>query len=586
MTDTQVLSQKIQQIIDSRKSLLPEVSKQVGSVGNRISSLQVLVGSVDELINYEKDEELKADLQFEHDELIGLIAKLKKQREDFASLEGRFSRNTVNIGVSGEARQGKSTTLQSFSGLSETQIPTGEGLPVTAVRSEIFNSDSDYATIRFKTQNSFISEYIKPHLDVINERLDKKITIDDIGDLQRVQLPDNLGNNVDSIASNSLRSLQDAQEALGTYKVYLTGETKTIRLDELRKFVAYPDNDEIKSGNAERAHLAVDEVKIFCKLPSVGSAKIGLVDLPGLGEISNSVAKMHTGGLEDGIDQIVLIMKPTQEEGYAKTGISRNVDQLREIQKGIKRRSDLITAAINITAGAEKSVETLADDFERRINGAQESDKIKVEKYIAIDFVSVSDLFEKILEKIAQALPRMDKEVYEYVMDGNGINRDVPNSLTSLIRIVNKIRKAIPLKDKVIEQQIKKISAKLISEYSGSIEPIMWKNIGVKSEAFKSFEKMVESIHASNESGIANGFFKRDLNEWRADSIGMPNYSSYFSEECHRVKAEIISRYSGVDAYYSSQIEDLKERILSAFFNNTGDLRNAIFDTSSNLTNN
>ena len=42
-------------------------------------------------------------------------------------LEARLARDTVNIGVSGQARVGKSTLLQSVSGLGDDQIPTGPG---------------------------------------------------------------------------------------------------------------------------------------------------------------------------------------------------------------------------------------------------------------------------------------------------------------------------------------------------------------------------------------------------------------------------------------------------------------------------
>ena len=45
-------------------------------------------------------------------------------------LKARFSRSTLNIGVSGRARVGKSTLLQSIAGLHDEQIPTGSGLPV------------------------------------------------------------------------------------------------------------------------------------------------------------------------------------------------------------------------------------------------------------------------------------------------------------------------------------------------------------------------------------------------------------------------------------------------------------------------
>jgi hypothetical protein len=51
------------------------------------------------------------------------------------------------------------------------------------------------------------------------------------------------------------------------------------------------------------------------------------------------------------------------------------------------------------------------------------------------------------------------------------------------------------------------------------------------------------------------------------------------------VKAEIVSRYSAVDAYYSAQIERLKEGVLEAFFAQTGDLKSAILPVGNAFTN-
>ena len=84
--------------------------------------------------------------------------------------------------------------------------------------------------------------------------------------------------------------------------------------------------------------------------------------------------------LQDGVDQIFPIMRPTDAEGYAKQGIASNIDHLRRIQPGIKRRGDLITAGINVTEGLSETVETLKDDFERKINSAS-SDRIEVLEY-------------------------------------------------------------------------------------------------------------------------------------------------------------------------------------------------------------
>src|SRR5699024_9717578 len=73
----------------------------------------------------------------------GLRKEIDNALDRLDVVENRFSRKTINIGVSGRARVGKSTLLQSISGLSDEQIPTGSGVPVTAVRSAIFHSENE-----------------------------------------------------------------------------------------------------------------------------------------------------------------------------------------------------------------------------------------------------------------------------------------------------------------------------------------------------------------------------------------------------------------------------------------------------------
>src|SRR3954452_2856087 len=81
-----------------------------------------------------------------------------------AVTRARVSRHTVNIGVSGRARNGKSTLLQSLSGLDDEQIPTGRGQPVTAVRSRIFHSDTARsARLTMHNTVSFCAEVVGPY---------------------------------------------------------------------------------------------------------------------------------------------------------------------------------------------------------------------------------------------------------------------------------------------------------------------------------------------------------------------------------------------------------------------------------------
>ena len=569
------IGSRVGQIVDRRRQLVPVVEREMRAVSARSDSVKALLALLSQLRSIESDEDSTRRIDEASGDLVQVVNDLRSREETLRALRTRFSRDTVNIGVSGEARVGKSTTLQRISGLSDTQIPTGDGLPVTAVRSEIFNSTDEHADVSFRDQASFISEYIRPLLSVVNEQLDPPIEINTLHAFRGIRLPESLGNNIDSTATDSLKRLKEAQRSIDTYADLLTGGTKRVALADLRKYVAYPTNDELRaeeSGGApaSRAYVAVNAVAIYCPFPSLPGAQIGLVDLPGLGEIGASVADMHLSGLEDGVDQIVPIMRPTESEGFVKQGIASNIDHLRRIQPGIKRRADLITAGINAYAGLDRTVQSLAEDFDRSINGAQESDKIELLTYTAIDDASVSEFFSTLLMKIADRLPSMDEEVLEYALRELDDDTSVLATLRDLDRTMNDLLRRMPLPDKILNQQIDRICSGLVDEYN-RYEVVLATAVGAQSQWYKEFDKSVATIHQQTSQGIKDGFFLGE-EAWRSTARGQADYYNWYREEAKRVRREIIARYSGLDTFYDDHVTEFKLRVIQTLLDNTGNL--------------
>ena len=59
---------------------------------------------------------------------------------------------------------GKSTLLQTIAGLTDEQIPTGEGIPVTAVRCRLRHSTTHKrATLTLHSFESFRDEILRPY---------------------------------------------------------------------------------------------------------------------------------------------------------------------------------------------------------------------------------------------------------------------------------------------------------------------------------------------------------------------------------------------------------------------------------------
>ncbi len=188
-----VLVERVDSILATRRGLLPAVQREVDNAGRRKSEIEHLLSLLAELKDIEKDRDALERIEGATDDLARLLASFDAREETLDALRVRFSRETVNIGVSGEARVGKSTTLQKFSGLTDTQIPTGKGLPVTAVRSEIHNSADEHAEVTFRDQKTFITEYVQPLLEIVNNHLDVPLSVDSVAGLRTAKFPETLG---------------------------------------------------------------------------------------------------------------------------------------------------------------------------------------------------------------------------------------------------------------------------------------------------------------------------------------------------------------------------------------------------------
>ncbi|AXT84670.1 hypothetical protein C6I20_05335 [Aeromicrobium sp. A1-2] len=568
------LVDRVDGILATRRSLLPAVQREVDDAARRKSDVERLLSLLAELKEIEKDQDALHRIDGAIDDLNRLLVSFAAREGTLDALRVRFSRETVNIGVSGEARVGKSSTLQKFSGLTDTQIPTGKGLPVTAVRSEIFNSSDESAEVNFRDQKTFITEYVQPLLAIVNKHVDIPLSIDTLAGLRSADFPETLGANVDSVSTDSLGRLLDAQKSLSTYESLLTGTVRQVPLGDLRSYVAYPTKDDLDAEEAtgapaNRSYIAVKSVKIFCPFPGLEGVKVGLVDLPGLGEIGASVADMHLHGLNDGVDQIFPIMRPTDAEGYAKQGIASNIDHLRRIQPGIKRRGDLITAGINVTEGLSETVETLRDDFERKINSAS-YDPIDVLEYTAIDDTSVAELFDTLLQRVSDRLPTMDQEVFAYALASEAGEADVTGTLEGLNRTLTELLRLIPIPEALLLRQISRIARDLIHEYN-AFQKKLDDQADEHSDWYAAFDADVERIHSRSDGWIQDGFFMgRD--QWEAGARGQKDYYNWYRNETQRLRREIIAQYSGLDVFYDDQVTQFKNDVIRIFFDNTGEL--------------
>ena len=568
MTNIEQTIAAIDATIAARKEQLPAIQSERARIQDQVADLNCVRAQIEELLAAGTDESVRVEVCSAKDALDDFISQLEGYLSSLDELEAEFTRDTLNIGVSGAARTGKSTTLQRITGLNDTQIPSGGLNPVTAVRSEIYNSPRNEAVITLKTEREFIEGYVRPHVANVNEYLSdrEKISIGSIATLKTTELPRRLSGTVSVAATDSLKRLREAKASVCTFEGLLGRAPMTVSLDDVRAYVTYPSPEEeqresLNGSIADRRYLAVKLAQVFCQFPNLGDAKVGLVDLPGLGEIGNSASDIHLKGLEDKVDQIFLVMRPTAAKAFTDAEVGCNLDQLQVIQPAV-RRGDLVVAGINKDAQAGQiAADNLRAHFDAEINAGR-VDRYNVVDYCAVNDEDVSRIFGMLLDRLGALLPKMDRQKVAYCMGSVDLSAQISAAAEQLVRSMDRVLRAIPSSDRVMKQRIDTIERAIIGQLS-SYAVELAQAVAANSEVFRAFVADAEAIHGDVSERIENGLFRYDEQEWRELTCSSKDFYNLYRDEDKRIRYEIIDAYCDLDRFYGVHIANFKAHVLS-----------------------
>lgn len=476
-------SEEIQSIIAQRQPL----AKKLADIETGLSSLYAAIQRLEQ----------ERDRQLQH--WVGDDATQSKlQKLNFASfqqniiehlaslgrLQKRFSRKTLNIGVIGRMRQGKSTLLQSLTGLKNKVIPARPGKPCTAARSTICHKPENLTTaeIQFHDRDSFLQEIIIPYY--------KKLGLTPIPSsfeaFSHSALP-SLPTSAYQTDINIYNRLKDDYHTHAqTYQEYLgRGSLTTQDESQISKYVAsqYSQNDQLIINHE---CLAVKQVKISCTFPFDEIGAIALVDVPGLGDFRLGDESLVIEALGQEVDFILFIRKPsndgaafeqsdTQLYDLANKALndlpSRSMFVLNADGKGenqescrsMKRDIDLGAVEIPVldcviadcSSPEEANKKVLQVVLNNLRSNVTQLDRKYAEQKIADLQASLIELKQQ-LQLLQVALPDIDDHEmfsrYQNVFDGFWTT--ITNEMTELQNELIQIR---DLPDKNLENQIQKV---------------------------------------------------------------------------------------------------------------------------------
>jgi hypothetical protein len=409
-------NERIAAVLEARMRQIPTVERETAYWTNIRGVIADLGAALDDLRGGDEAAAISvtADLDVAAMDVIAVAAL-----GALAGVRSRVSRRTINIGVSGRARNGKSTLLQSLSGLTDDQIPAGRGQPVTAVRSTIYHSTTRTgAVLTLHHEASFCAEVLAPYHRALN-LLPTPRTLEEFSAFFYPPTANELTGSVEPHPKSGpmLARLREMQEALPSFRGHLTGQQREIALAEselasLREWVAYPAPTGARS--PDRRYLAVRDASVTCRFPIDDVAALGLVDLPGLGELVPDADRHHLDSLKDDVDFVIVVKRPTDtntlwsvEDGDAL--------QLIVDASGAAAVRDFVTILVNSGGCAAENIDALRRDIRDRLNEGLDDRSYSVITADSADREQVREqVLKVVLEHLATALPRMDADVFAF----------------------------------------------------------------------------------------------------------------------------------------------------------------------------
>lgn len=237
--------------------------------------------------------------------------KIKEQLTQLELLQKRFSRDAVQIAITGYERQGKSTCLQTITGLNNNIIPAYNGTSCTGAVSVIHNSDKPLvAHIQFFKEEDFLA--------IVKDKLKKFFpdetfalsSLSDFEKLDAMMLKKAFTATDATLASEFERFLDGYILHQNEYLLLINGDSIPVtNEEEIASYVAQYHKLDDTPDEAVRGlyqmeqtsdgktywiryfykHLAVKSVDIYTSFPAIDDAKIILVDTIGLGDSTDAL---------------------------------------------------------------------------------------------------------------------------------------------------------------------------------------------------------------------------------------------------------------------------------------------------------
>ena len=572
MTEIQA---RIDALLDDRRARLPAVMAALERWSQVDGHLTQLTSALDDLRAHPKTPEgVRGSLT---------LAQASDLRRDAAALvemyrvvQTRLERPTINIGVSGAARVGKSTLLQSMTGLGDDQIPTGSGIPVTAVRSRIYHSPALHrAVVRLHTVQSFLDEVVGP----LHAKLGFAVRANSLDEFRGWKYADAPAGEMEH-----RRRLEDVQRSLDSFAAHLTGWRAGHRRpvpaaalgrvpDERRAHGRRDGRDPGEQALPRRARhphrRAVPRARSSTSSASWTS--------PGLGEIDPDAEQRHVDGLRNEVDVVLIVKRPVQGMAYWGDNDLQAVSLIDQARGFVRDRRDFLSLVVNAgTVDDPHLVTSLTDDIRRQVNNGQDGRFITVYGADAASADSVvDDLLQPLLTALAQSLPRMDRQIAEGVTSAAAALADRLRTAVADVERARRSRRqrqtVAPAED--LDQRVHDLRQDLAVGLTAYVTELHQLAAGDQDD--EDFVAAVDASHRAVVAWIDSGFGEGQEAWCRAAARTMTtdkNAAPFTVHQLNRIRVEIGRRFGTLNDFFSHRIEEVWTRLATTIAASTGEL--------------
>src|ERR1700722_13092806 len=497
-------------------------------------------------------------------EIRDLLRAITALTPDLVAIKNRVDRDTVNIGVIGRAKAGKSTLLRTITDLGEEAIPSTELNPTTAARSRILHTPGRAdAEITLLTWDEFRDGYLAPlHRDAgcqgpVPPTPDAFAghAYEDLHKLSRGESGD------EGLLSKQkfLERLHVAQDSFASYRPLLTGPDRQLtigRLTDLRPYVAYP----LDPASQDRPYHAVRDVRIYCPFPEVDVENLMLVDLPGAGEAGLDIDRQFLQDLKNEVDVLLQVKRPGPNDAFFGDQDWDVLDLADVARMGVDKR-DFVAVVVN-TDPAHLEPSYVKNAIEQTLKITERNDL----RLLVGDVANPGEVREQVLGPVlrglAERLAAMDQAAASAVLarGAEGARRalGVPGDLA---RQASRWASQVPDEDQALDAKAKElrndVAATLDSLRKEYAQRVLDRT--VVEELDEGITQARQSLMAWAEAGFGCG----DKSRWMAvaepSMVADPGETR--DDQCALVRQKIREEFSRVDGSIAATVARLQLRV-------------------------